>query len=219
MNSGAKTNKMMCPNCGSDIYLDLQEFVDVKENPEAKEKIMSGEFFVFKCPECGTETFIEYPVMYMDPDKKLNIYMVPAHDDDLLDQLNSLDLPEEMVDKDAVFRLTDCGEALLEKILIFDNGRDDRVIEFYKTIIAEQMREEWPDIDSTNLLYFKEDDTEFFIVWDSNLTPGSEKLTVVLDEELYKHIEDKYMSYLQIPPGKYAEVNADWIRERVDVGQ
>ena len=56
--------------------------------------------------ECGAGFILEYPVMYMDPDRKLNIYMVPDHEDDILEQLNSLELPENATDPDACFRLT-----------------------------------------------------------------------------------------------------------------
>jgi hypothetical protein len=78
---------------------------------------------------------VEYPVMYMDPSRKLNIYMAPDHEEDLLDQLNSLDIPDADVDEESVYRLTSCGVQLMEKILIAESGRDDRIIELYKFIV------------------------------------------------------------------------------------
>ena len=71
--------KFKCPNCEHEITMNLNEFVDVSTDPEFKEKIMNGEFFLIKCPECGDETLVEYPVMYMDPDKKMTNYMEPEH--------------------------------------------------------------------------------------------------------------------------------------------
>lgn len=95
--------KFKCPNCEHEITMNLNEFVDVSTDPEFKEKIMNGEFFLIKCPECGDETLVEYPVMYMDPDKKLTIYMAPEHEADLLEQLNSLEVPEGDLDEEADF--------------------------------------------------------------------------------------------------------------------
>lgn len=209
--------KVPCRTCGGEIPVNFTEFADVSQNPSYKEKILNGDLFIVKCPECGDETLVEYPIMYMDSDSKLNIYMVPEHDRGLLENLNSLELPPEVVDAEAIFRLAGSTEALVEKILIFDNGRDDRIIEFYKLIISEQLKEEWPEISASKLLYYVEDDEELFIVWDSNPEPGSEKLTVVLDDELYKKLVSDYGKQFQTEPGKYAEVNGAWILDRVDL--
>lgn len=196
--------------------MGIHEFVDVEADPELKEQIMTGELFLVKCPDCGEETLAEYPVMYMDPAKKLNIYMAPGHDEDLLMQLNSLDMPEAEVDNDAVFRVVESGEELLEKILIFDRGRDDRILELYKAIIVENIKDEWPDVHHKDILYFTDEDEDYFIIWNyANL--AGEQLTVNLDEEMYAQLRDNYLPALEIPAGEYAEVNEKWLAERIDV--
>ena len=102
----AEVIEMECPSCGETIKVPVQEFVDVKENREYKKRFLEGDFFLHTCGECGDKFILEYPVMYMDPDRKLNIYMAPEHEDDLLEQLNSLDLPDNATDPQARFRLT-----------------------------------------------------------------------------------------------------------------
>ncbi len=208
--------KIKCPGCGQEIVANLQEFVDVCEDPEYKEKIMTGEFFMVKCPKCGEQTLAEYPVMYMDPSKKLTIYMAPGHEKGLLDQLNSLELPEADIDEEAVLRVVDDGSQLLEKILIYDGGRDDRVIELYKALIYENIKEEWPRTRREDILYFLDGGADFFIIWDYTNAAG-EQLTVNLDEDLYRELERDYLPALMVPAGKYAEVDAAWLAERVDV--
>ena len=111
-----------CPNCGQTISVPTDEFVDVSETPEAKRAIIEGEFFLNECPECGDQVLVEYPMMYMDPEKKLNIYLGPDHDDDLLDQMNELELPPEAIDREAIFRLVSDGLYLVEKILIAEKN-------------------------------------------------------------------------------------------------
>lgn len=208
--------KIDCQGCGHELMLDIQEFIDVTTDPEYKEKIKTGELFLVQCPECGAQTMAEYPLMYMDPSKKLNIYFSPDHEDDLLEQLNSLELPESELDDEAVFRLVSDGAALLEKILIFDGGRDDRIVELYKALVYENLKADWPKIYREDLLYFREKDEEFFIVWDYTNAAG-EQLTVMFDEELYGQLKEDYLAALAIPAGKYAEVDAAWLSERVDV--
>lgn len=205
-----------CQGCGHEIVVNLNEFVDVTTDPEYKEQIMSGEFFLVKCPECGDETLAEYPVMYMDPSKKLTIYMAPGHDESLLEQLNSLDIPDAEVDDEAVFRVVGSSAELLEKILMADGNRDDRVLELYKAIIVENIKEEWPQIQIGDLLYFIDGDEEYFIVWDYDNAVG-EQLTVNIDEELYAQLANDYLPGLAVPAGKYAEVNEQWLAERITV--
>ena len=208
--------KFKCPGCGEEIIMDIYEFVDVCEEPSYKEKVMNGSFFLAKCPKCGDETLAEYAMMYMDPSKKLTIYMAPEHDDSLLSQLNSLELPESAVDTEAIFRVVKDGGELLEKILIYDGGRDDRIIELYKALVYENIKDEWPDVHRENLLYYLEGEEDYFILWDYTNAMG-EQLTVNLDDQLYEELVRDYLGALEVPAGKYAEVNAAWLSERVDV--
>ena len=154
--------------------------------------------------------------MYMDPSKKLTVYMAPEHDDSLLSQLNSLELPESAVDIEAIFRVVKDGGELLEKILIYDGGRDDRIIELYKALVYENIKDEWPDVHRENLLYYLEGEEDYFILWDYTNAMG-EQLTVNLDDQLYEELVRDYLGALEVPAGKYAEVNAAWLAERVDV--
>lgn len=205
-----------CPNCDMEIGFKPIEFVDVSTDPDYKEKIMNGQFFMVKCGECGAEIMVEYPIMYMDPDKKLNIYMAPDHDGDLLEQLNSLDVPECDEDKDAVFRLVNGPTELLEKILLADGGRDDRIMELYKAIVVENLREEFPQVVPQDLLYYIDGDEEYLIVWDFDNEDG-EQLTISVEEDLYQDLYNDFAEALAIPANKYAEVDAVWLADRVDV--
>ncbi len=208
--------KIKCPGCGHEIIMNLHEFVDVTTDPDYKEQIINGQFFTVKCPECGDETLAEYPIMYMDPSKKLTVYMAPGHDDSLLEQLNSLELPESDLDDEAVFRVVEGGAELLEKLLIFECGRDDRVIELYKALVYENIKDEWPHIRREDLLFFLDGEEEYFIVWDYTNAAG-EQLTVNLDEELYDKLKDEYLPALAVPAGKYVEVDYRWLETKVQV--
>lgn len=208
--------KVKCPGCGHEMNMEIHEFVDVETDPEYKAKIMNGSLFLVKCPKCGEETLAEYPLMYMDPSKKLNIYMAPGHDDGLLEQLNSLELPEAEIDREAVYRVVESGEDLLEKILIADGGRDDRVLELYKAIIVENIKEEWPQVKREDILYFLDGEEDYFIIWDFQNLAG-EQLTVNIDDELYDQLERDYLPALAVPAGKYAEVDEAWLNARVEV--
>ncbi len=255
--------KIKCPGCGHMIETQLQDFTDAAESPQDKEKIKSGEFFMVECSECGEKIFAEHPLMYTDSEKDLHIYLAPEHEDDLLEELNGIPLPEDIPASEGIFRVVSDGAALLEKIMIFDAGRDDRVMELYKAMAFEMLKEDWPKIIRENLLYASDDELlekimifdagrddrvmelykamafemlkedwpkiirenllyasddegEFIIVWDY-VNAAGEQLTMEFDEELYGRLEADYGAALSLPKGEYAEVNAAWLAERIDV--
>ena len=139
----------------------------------------------------------------------------PAHEEDLLDQLNSLDVPGADLDSESQFRLTSNGLNLMEKILIFERGRDDRILELYKFIIWEDVKEQWDDLEQGDLLFMFDDEEDYFVIWTSD-NDNDEKLTIPIDDELYSELEENYFEALSIPPGKYAEVDQEWISERFE---
>lgn len=210
------TEKLVCQNCGNEMLVNLNEFVDVSTDPVYKEQILDGTFFLVSCSECGDETLVEYPIMYMDPTKKLTVYMAPEHEEDLLEQLNSLDVPDSDIDEEASFRVVNNSAELLEKILMADGNRDDRILELYKAIICENIRAEWPTVQSHDLLYFKDGDEEYFIIWDYD-NPEGEKMTIDVDNELYEELKTKYLPTLELPANKYAEVDNQWLAEKIEV--
>jgi hypothetical protein len=204
-----------CPNCGETIKVNMNEFVDVSENPEYKASIIEGDFFLKECPGCGDSVMVEYPLMYMDPDKKLNIYMAPDHEPDMLDQLNSLDIPDSDLDPDAIFRLTNSGIQLMEKILIAERGRDDRLVELYKFLIWDSVKEEWADLEEGDLLFMFDEEEDYLVIWPSDNDDG-EKLTIPFDDDLYNDLKSNYIDVISIPDNNYAEVDQAWIAERFE---
>lgn len=206
---------VVCPGCEENIKVPMNEFVDVVENPEYKKQIIEGDFFLNQCGNCGDSVLVEYPLMYMDSEKKLNIYMAPAHEDDLLEQLNSLDVPGADLDTESQFRLTSNGVSLMEKILIAERGLDDRILELYKFIIWEDVKEQWSDLEPGDLLFMFDEEEDYFVIWNSD-NGNDEKLTIPIDQELYSELRDNYLEALSIPPSKYAEVNQEWISERFE---
>ena len=48
--------KITCPECGTEGDSTLWQSVNTQLDPEAKQKVLSGEPFQFKCPKCGSVT-------------------------------------------------------------------------------------------------------------------------------------------------------------------
>jgi len=115
-----------CCKCGGRHIVDAYTSINVSESPEMKEKVMSGEIFIWECPDCGTRNLVKYPILYHDPSENLMLVMTDA----LLDAKN---LPEGYTGR----LVRNVGD-LIEKIKIFDAGLDDVVIELCKFVTARE---------------------------------------------------------------------------------
>lgn len=70
--------QIQCPNCQNPIQAEVQQLVDVGEDPSAKARLLSGSLNRVRCPHCGYEGQLATPLVYHDPEKELLLTYVPA---------------------------------------------------------------------------------------------------------------------------------------------
>lgn len=78
-----------CPNCQQPIIAEILQVIDVGENPQLKEVILSGAVNFAQCQICGFQGQIPVPIVYHDASKEL------------LYTLNPPDLNKSMEEKEA----------------------------------------------------------------------------------------------------------------------
>lgn len=66
-----------CPNCGQPITADVIQLIDVGENPQLKERLLSGTLNVAQCQQCGFQGQLPIPLVYHDPDEELLLTYTP----------------------------------------------------------------------------------------------------------------------------------------------
>ncbi len=133
--SSSAEQTIPCPRCRVPAPFLLWESVNATLNPELKEKLLSHELFRFACPACKQTSELVYPLLYHDQQQKLMVWLlIPDEHDEI-----SLDRASLEMEKTALegyrLRLVTTANTLIEKILIFDSGLDDRVIEFIKAML------------------------------------------------------------------------------------
>ena len=72
----AKTS-VACPNCRQPITIDLTRLFDTNTDPDAKQKLLSGQANYFQCPVCKTQGIYPTPIVYHDPEKELLLTYAP----------------------------------------------------------------------------------------------------------------------------------------------
>ena len=66
-----------CPNCKSPIQAQIQQLIDVGQDPSAKERLLSGSFNHIQCGVCGFDGTVAVPIVYHDPQHELLLTYVP----------------------------------------------------------------------------------------------------------------------------------------------
>lgn len=67
-----------CPGCGTRFQTPVQQILDVRANPEAKNRVMSGMVNGSTCPSCGTSGPLNLPFIYHDPEKNSALLYLPV---------------------------------------------------------------------------------------------------------------------------------------------
>lgn len=69
--------RVSCPNCRQPVTADLQQVFDLNQDPDAKQRLLSGAVNVIQCPNCRYQGNIATPILYHDPEKELFLTFVP----------------------------------------------------------------------------------------------------------------------------------------------
>ena len=123
------TSTVLCNNCSGQSSTEIYQYVNACTQPELKEKILSGELFLWTCPKCGAKKLLTYPLLYRDTNQKIIICLSAAP--------LSVANPEGWTGR----IVGEPGE-LIEKIKIFDAGLDDMAIEMTKFVTEAESGKE-----------------------------------------------------------------------------
>ena len=67
-----------CPQCNQPIAADITRLFDVREDPQAKQILLSGAYNLVQCPYCGYQGQAPSPLVYHDPEKELLLTYFPS---------------------------------------------------------------------------------------------------------------------------------------------
>jgi hypothetical protein len=70
-------SRISCPRCRQPVMAEIEQLYDMSDDRQAKQKILSGAFNLFRCPSCGFEGNYPTYLVYHDPDKELLLTYFP----------------------------------------------------------------------------------------------------------------------------------------------
>lgn len=209
-----------CPKCGKTSSFTIWQSLNTMLNPEEKEKVVSGELFRFTCPACGYTAQVDYGFLYHQMEDEMMIYYV--QDDEGYEQAyefctgkktngeeSEFKVFEAYGDgmKDYLYRIVRSQNRLREKIRIFDDGKDDRIIELMKVFISVSIGKQHPELEEFELYYDGDKDSDAFTI----ITPDSAPMMVSVPPESYSGIIKDFSDRLpDIRDKEDLLINFDW---------
>ncbi len=70
--------RTQCPACGSPFQTTVEQILDVRVDPEAKTRLLSGAVNVARCPACGWTGRLNTPFIYHDPKNEIALLHLPV---------------------------------------------------------------------------------------------------------------------------------------------
>ena len=67
-----------CPSCGTRFQTPIEQVVDVRVDPAAKNRVLSGTVNVAACPACGAGGPLNIPFIYHDPENEVALLYLPV---------------------------------------------------------------------------------------------------------------------------------------------
>jgi hypothetical protein len=70
--------QISCPRCQSPMIADVHQVIDVGQQPELKQLLLSGQINVAVCQNCGAAGQLSTPLVYHDPEHELFMLYIPG---------------------------------------------------------------------------------------------------------------------------------------------
>lgn len=152
--------KIECPECNQSSSFCIWESINTSLDPEMKEKVKDRSAFMFTCPNCGEQTAVDYGFLYHQMEDKIMIaYSNSDKNEEEMYSLfteehdNILGLENIFLKGGYLMRIVRSLNALREKIYIFDDSLDDRIIEIYKLFLYVKLTESASAPEDVDIFY------------------------------------------------------------------
>ena len=126
-----------CPKCKQDHPFVMWHSINTTLNPEMKAAVKDRSAFLFECPSCGEKTYVDYGFLYHQMEDRIMIHYANSDENaeavyKMLTEDDPTGMLQDMRKENYLIRIVRTQNELREKIAIFDEGLDDRIIEIFK---------------------------------------------------------------------------------------
>lgn len=152
--------KVPCPHCGKEMMFKIKREIEIPDDMVYKSKIMKNKLFDMHCKDCDIHLNSSYDCSYNDMDQHYMIWVRPNLNETVIKEMVSYNETIQTDDalrlarNDYRMRVVRNDKELKEKILIFDDNLDDRIIEIMKLSYIPYIRQELKIDSEVEAFYF-----------------------------------------------------------------
>ncbi len=195
-----------CARCASVSKQRLWDSVNVTLEPALRERALSGDLFRMTCPSCGDGVHAQYDCLYHDMKQTFMIQLTHV---DRVEQVSAAlaEAAKQMTMRDKYrMRIVTSFHDMLEKVLVFEAGLNDGVVELIKVLMPAQ-EEALRDAMLRFQAVTEEGELAFAIV-----RPGGKQQYAVLPRGLYDDLAKEAFQEMFA----FADVRGSWLRVDAD---
>ena len=204
---------IICPNCEAPV--DGEITTSLRENSSAIQELFHGNLNLLFCNSCAIDFHVQSPLTFRSDDDSYIVFYNPLLAEQnwqtseqqmqAVYQESIKDIPAEVFPE---ARLTLDRNQFIEKIALYLNDLDDRIIEYIKFVIFRNQDANW---DKHHLYYdFNSTATELIDFTILDRISGKAEKTLSIPREVYdKFVEDSEGEFDpdEIFPGLYVQVD------------
>ena len=205
-----------CPKCGKMIQIDVWDSIDIPYDIEQKEKVLKNTFFKATCEDCKISFPIAYKCLYNDMEQKFLIWLAPRLEEEEKAEVAEYnaklktDNRLRLAQGGYTYRIVRNDNELREKVLIFDEGLDDRYIETMKLVYVPAFKKNIAKDSKILGLYFDKKSSgegyQWVLIFDN-------KKPVIADinMDIYEDMKDKLHDLVEEKTGEgFIQISAPW---------
>ena len=206
--------KVTCPSCHHEGDFELWDSINTALDPEMKEKVLNQSIFLYTCPSCGETFRLNYSTLYHQMEDLVMIYLVPESEVkktyEIFYEKNALADYRYRTEK-YLCRIVTSANQLVEKIQIFDAGKDDRVMELVKLLATDSILKNDPDIEFDELRFAVDDDgTNILVIINKGEITGAVDI-----DNMYEFASSHYYDFKDLRDDDEIVINRAWILNKL----
>lgn len=201
--------EVSCPHCKTRSPYTFYLYVDGQSHPELLKRCRDGSMFDFTCPSCGKVSRIGYPMLYHDA-KNQAMYFVAGERDAMTAMQALMAGAQAHGIEDAAgytARAVLGPIQLMEKLILLEQGMDDRTIELYKASVRPLIADEYHEAQIRNIFVM---DVEGDLMLAVNTENGLLPAAIPVDREMYEEIHGMYSAFYPQDPFLNLFVDETW---------
>lgn len=194
----------VCPYCGKQFDITVYDSVNASEDPDLRDRCVSGDLFRHSCPHCHTDFMIQSPLVYIDPNHKFVIWLSTQAADSSV-----AGFATPLLEQGYTLRRTQNLTEFTEKIQIFEDGISDIAAELakYDSFIEFIDNRRGNAADVTSVEYQNVNDGVMKI----NVRTDDKGLSFLIPLQMLEEEIEAESDRFEITDPVFPLINSDWI--------